>query len=259
MSFSFGIATTTKPFDGLFVTGDNVEIRSLAIGRFDLNGIFVEPMPSEGCVKLVATDGHRLAAHAVKCCVPGIDEGSIIPRHFWHCLKPLIGRKGSPDEVLIGQERDRFAAVSGNVRIIARVIEGSFPAYRQVFPREATSSVLLDRGELLAAVREALPLLPKRTHAIKVELDTSGELRLVSGDAGCWGIGACVDEDLANHEWGFNAKYLREALEGMEGTALTLGVVVQHVGEGVTPQVLSPVVMSDGETAGVALVMPMRL
>ena len=88
---------------------------------------------------MVATDGHRLAYvdRSLGSAVQGLASGVIIPRKGLAELRRLVDEEDA-DEVELGfAGQQRHSCARGGVTLTMRLIEGEFPNYRQVIPREA--------------------------------------------------------------------------------------------------------------------------
>lgn len=213
--------------------------------RYVLNGVFL--IIKENILKVVATDGRRLAYSKKK-----IDNTNklacevIVPNKTVAELLKTLTEDG---EVKIVLEKNQIIFNLGVTQIISRLIEGHFPDYEQVIPKEEKSIVKLGRDEFLQAVRRASLLTSQESQAIKVEL-MKNKLALSSRSPN---LGEAREEfpiELQGEEMmiGFNPAYLMDVLKNID-----------------TPEVL--LVMNGPERPGVVkgkdgyihVVMPMQL
>ena len=179
--------------------------------RYTLNGILFRVTPTD--VRMVATDGHRLAMTTIDCDV--IKDGSpieaIIPRKA--AAETLKLLREEPGEITIEVSENHLLLQTDDTLIDARLIEGQFPNYEQVIPANATKEVTVNREAFLAGLRRTSTVLGERALPTTMKL-TPGKLLL-----------SCVNLDLGEarerldveyqHEemsMGFNARYILDFL-----------------------------------------------
>jgi len=134
--------------------------------RYILNGILVEI--KETYIRLVATDGRRLATVERKLSVPTKKEFSvIIPIKAVNELNRNLKDAG---KVLIVMGTNQILFDIDKVLIVSRLIEGTFPNYKQVIPESVEKKVKVNKEEFLAAIRRANLLATPDFQAIKLEL-----------------------------------------------------------------------------------------
>lgn len=221
--------------------------------RYNLNGVYFEVIPEEEKIRMVATDGHRLAL--VDRTVSGSDlsslaSGVIIPRKGLAELKRLVDEDDS-DEVEIGFEGNSGLARRGDVTLVMRLIEGEFPNYRQVIPNEIGRSFTVPSEPFTRALRRVALLSAERSRAIKLDL-AEGSLTISSSNPDLGEAQEEIDFDYAGDpvSIGFNARYLLDALGALSAKEIKLGLR-----DGNTAAELRP---TDDEDS-IAVVMPMRL
>lgn len=200
--------------------------------RYYLNGILFEPRP--GCVegepgelRMVATDGHRLAACDTDLgaepadwpdsTYTGAPRGMIVPRLAVNILLRALKAEKSP-EILV-EIAENGLAIHGNAwTLTTRAIDGGFPAYERVIP-QAEHFASHDLASMGAAVKAAKP--PK--YGAMVAMNGSSELRIRDEDAITLPGGPQIDGDPI----GLNPRSLMEAADsfGDAGGCVTLGWV----------------------------------
>ena len=220
--------------------------------RYNLNGVYLEVLGDTGKIRMVATDGHRLA------CVDrtlGVDpaalaSGVIIPRKGLAELKRLVDEDDA-DEVELAFEGNSGLARKGDVNLVMRLIEGEFPNYSQVVPKQITRKVTISTDTVTQALRRVALLSSERSKAVKVQLG-DGHLTLSSNNPELGEASEELDVDYDGEplEIGFNARYLLDALSVMRGKEITLGFQDE-----VNPAQVQPT--DDADT--LAIVMPMRI
>lgn len=225
--------------------------------RYNLNGVFFEP--SHGVLRLVATDGHRLSLS--ERAAPGdfaLKRGVILPRKGLHELKKLL-----LEAVESGQEKPEGrlgfvenAAIFGRPGVVLamRLIEGLFPDYKQVIPKQGTTYVKVGREALQATLRRVSLLSSEKAHAVKLELE-GAVMRVLSQnpDLGEAREELPVEYNGSPLKIGFNARYLTDVL-----AVLKSDDVLIEMENDLSPGVLKG---ADAEKDGgfTAVVMPMRI
>ena len=220
--------------------------------RYNLNGVYLEVLPDTQKIRMVATDGHRLAyaERGMGDDAKRLTSGVIIPRKGLAELKRLVDEEDA-DEIEIGFQGNSGVARKGDVTLVMRLIEGEFPDYRQVIPKESKVQLALPQEPLIHALRRVVLLSQERSRAVRLRL-TSGRLTLSSSNPDLGEAEEELDVDYEGAEIGigFNARYLLDSLAALDAKEVRLGLQDE----------LSPVQLratDDDET--LAVVMPMRL
>ena len=225
---------------------------SLDETRYNLNGVYFEVLPETEKIRMVATDGHRLALvdRVIGSEAGALTSDVIIPRKGLAELKRLVDEDDA-DQVELGFEGNSGLARKNSVTLVMRLIEGKFPNYQQVIPANVEQQVTLPSEPLIRAVRRMALLSAERSHAVKLEL-TSGVLRLSSNNPDLGHAQEELDADYAGDDLviGFNAKYLQESLAAFGAKEIQLSLHDAN-----SPVIVRP--MDDPES--LAVVMPMRL
>lgn len=220
--------------------------------RYNLNGVYLEHLKDTEKLRMVATDGHRLT-YVDRLLGDESSEfpaGVIIPRKGLAELKRLL------DEDDTGEFEIAFDGNSGiarkeNVVLFIRLIEGEFPNYQQVIPRNVSQQVIINRDELIQAIRRVALLSAERSHAIRMDLN-EGRLTLSSNNPDLGEAREDLDIDYAGAELSiaFNARYLMESLGVIHAKEIYLGFQ-----DPLSPARIVPT--DDDDT--LAIVMPMRV
>lgn len=220
--------------------------------RYNLNGVYLEVLEDSGKLRMVATDGHRLACvdRLIGPEVSALASGVIIPRKGLAELKRLVDEEDD-DEIELAFEGNSGLARRGNVTLVMRLIEGEFPNYSQVIPKNLERKLVLSSAPLLHALRRVSLLSSERSRAITLAL-SDGQLVLSSSNPDLGDAREELDIDYAGDELsiGFNSKYLLDAVGVSGAKEITFGLQDD----------LSPaqVVPTDDEDT-LAVVMPMRI
>lgn len=220
--------------------------------RYNLNGVYLELLEDTGKLRMVATDGHRLAYvdRAVGAELEGLRSGVIIPRKGLAELKKLVDEEDT-DEIEIGFEGNSGLARKGDVSLVMRLIEGEFPNYRQVLPQETGIVLVLPTEILSHALRRVSLLSAERSRAVKLEL-SNGLLRLSTNNPDLGEAHEELDIDYAGEdlEIAFNVRYLMDALSVMKAKEVKIAFKDALAAAQVVPT-------DDEDTLSV--VMPMRV
>jgi len=147
-----------------------IKLTSFAVSyeesRYVLNGILLEV--AGDVVRMVATDGRRLAKIEKKLIQPASkDFHTIIPIKAINEISRNLKEEGS---VSLIQGVNQVLFNINGILIATRVIEGEFPNYKQVIPKEIPTKVRIKTSDLLAAIRRANLLSTPDFQAVKFEL-----------------------------------------------------------------------------------------
>jgi DNA polymerase-3 subunit beta len=120
-------------------------------------------------LRAVATDGHRLAL----CELPlqGLDNGSqqvIVPRKGIQELHRLLEDKEAAISIEIGSNHIRIT--TDDLRFTSKLIDGRFPDYTRVIPRDAAKSLVTDREQLRQALIRASILSNEKYRGIRLDI-----------------------------------------------------------------------------------------
>jgi DNA polymerase-3 subunit beta len=220
--------------------------------RFHLNGTLLE---ADGrTMRAVSTDGHRLTRATAPIKGFTLAKGVILPRKASRELAKLLA-KGECEIAVVGPH---MFVKQGAWTLAAKLIDAQFPPYEQVIPKENRKLVTVEREPLLAAIERA-KLVSTETRGVKLSCD-DGQLRIQSDnpDTGETSEWLPAEHHGATIVIGFNAKYLLESLNELEGERVTLGI-----GAALDPilvRATDDVVTNSVEASPfVSVVMPMRL
>ncbi len=163
-----------------------------------------------GGVRLVATDSYRLAMRDVDASV--LDEGQsvLIPSRALGELNRVLSQD---DEVTLWLGENDAAFRVGAVTLVTRLIEGDFPNYRGLIPDSHPNELVVNREELLDALRR-VKLLARETTPIRIEMSADGmELVAVTQDVGT--ARESLEATYTGNELtvAFNPQYLLDGVE----------------------------------------------
>ena len=203
-------------------------------------------------LECAATDGHRLAVLTLPH-EAGADPFNLtIPARSLKELERLLGPGGGRLELHTGKGQ---AVLSSADRILTtRILEGTYPNYRQLIPGGFKRSIVVDRRALMAALERVSVLADSHTNVVKLLADPDADSVTIRADAQDLGkasetLKAAITGDAITIA--FNVRYLLDGLKAMD-----CGQVVLQCNAPTTPVVLEPVGDDEGFTY---LVMPVQV
>jgi DNA polymerase-3 subunit beta len=220
--------------------------------RYYLNGIFLHAPTNatSPVLRAVATDGHRLAR--IEVALPEGAEnipGIIIPRKAVNEVKRLIDEGADTVSLSLSATKIRFAY--GNVVLLSKLIDGSFPDYENVIPAGNDKIMEIDSTAFRKAVDRVSTVASEKSSGIKFTIDQG----LLTLSANSDHNGTANEEVEATYgadkvEIGFNARYVLEMMSVIDGD------VVQFV----LADSASPAIVRDASDMGALyVIMPMRV
>lgn len=218
--------------------------------RYILNGVFFEPKEA-GKLRMVATDGHRLAL--IERELEGdfkLKSGVIIPRKGLLELKRLLDE--APDaECHLGFAENSALFKKPGLTMVMRLIDGQFPEYQRVIPKEGEKIVTVPKVRFLEGLKRIALLSADKSNAVKIGL-AQNQLRITANNPD---LGEAKDDlDVAYRgpeiTIGFNARYLIDVLSVLENDEVAFELGDEH-----SPGVLR----GPGDKSYTAVVMPMRV
>ena len=175
--------------------------------RYSLNGALLALLPAE--IRMVATDGHRLALVSKSMEIPGLDleVRALIPRKTLIEIMKLIGDQDAMME--FGRDENHLFFTLGNRKLVSRVLAGQFPNYELVIPRENDKFVVASTKEFGDGIRRAAIMSDEKLKAIRLSFK-AGLLELTASCAEAGEAREVVDVEFGGDtlDIGFNPLYL---------------------------------------------------
>ncbi len=202
-------------------------------------------------MRMVATNGHRLSKMDVPVGSAGASADLIVPpKALDQVGRPL----GPSDELEIAKSDNHLGFRSGTTLVFTRLIEGPYPNYDQVIPRDNDRACTVEKDGLAAALRRVGVVASDQTHRVRLQF-TGGSLKLSVSTPD---LGEAQDEMAVTYdgdalEIGFNANYLLEILKYMPTDEVRLTFKAPERAATVEP------VGWDDPASYMCLVMPLRL
>jgi DNA polymerase-3 subunit beta len=197
--------------------------------RYYLNGLYLHTVMEGGEAKLraVATDGHRLALAEMPAPEGALGlPGVIIPRKTIAEARRLLDDAGEVVELQISQAKVKLeVAISGGrgAALTSKVIDGSFPDYVRVIPKDNQKIVMIDTALFAQAVDRVATISAEKSRSVKLAIEP-GKLTLTvrNMEAGQAVEEVEIDYDGEAFEIGFNARYLLDVCGQITGSTAEL-------------------------------------
>jgi DNA polymerase-3 subunit beta len=205
---------------------------------------------------MVATDGHRLAFIQKKLEGKADDKCSvIIPTKTLNELSKVISdvAKGKEDELIVEviATDNQVKCTVGGVEIVSRLIEGQFPNYEQVIPKESDKKIEASTAEISSATRRVAILTSEKSNSIRYKINP-GKLSISSKTPD---MGEAKEEMDVNYKGeeisiAYNAKYVLDVLKNVGTESVQIELT----------QALSPgIIRPKGDPDYLCVIMPMRV
>jgi len=227
--------------------------------RYVLNGVYFQV--EGGKLKMVATDGHRLAYIHKKLEGKGEDKANvIIPTKTLNELLKAISDSSKSKE---GKEKDEDTIVEvvatdnqikftlQGIEIISRLIEGQFPNYEQVIPKDSDKKIEASTSELAAATKRVAILTSEKSNSIRYQIK-AGKISISSKTPDMGEAKEEIDVIYKGEEISiaYNAKYVLDVLKNVGTEKVSIELT-----QPLSPGILRP----SGDADYLCVIMPMRV
>ncbi|MCX6949764.1 MAG: DNA polymerase III subunit beta [Opitutae bacterium] len=223
--------------------------------RFILNGVYFNFKDEK--LTLVATDGRRLALVSKELAVPATSAGAIIlPAKTVAELLRLLG-KGDKLKIAFNERRAAFQIDTGkdtsglidSIYLFSKVVEGNYPNYQQVIPKETHQRIKLERELFLQCVHRAALVTSEKSNSVKIKLSSNLlEITASSPDFGESHESMAIAYSGVDLQVAFNPQFVMDPLR-----ALTKDEVFFELKDEVSPGVFKTL------ESFVCVIMPVRL
>lgn len=187
--------------------------------RYVLNGIYM--VIEDGRIHLVATDGRRLAIVSREVSLPkGLGKKVIISVKAINEINRILEDTGS---VKVAIDNNQIVFHLNDTIIISRLVEGEFPNYENVIPKECKEKIKVDREGFLASCKRVSLLTTHESQSIRIDL-MKGKMVI---SANTPDVGEAREEMDIDHKGGemsigFNPNYLIDVLKNMDNKEVVL-------------------------------------
>ena len=193
--------------------------------RYYLNGIFFHTIKlnNKFFLRSIATDGHRLAqCETISPAAANNIFSTIIPKKLIFELRKLIDEV--EDEIKIDLSERKIKFSFGETVLISKLIDGKFPDYEKVIPKDTKNSFSIDRKIFLESINRIATISSEKSKAIKLNLNRN-KLTISANNLEEGGSG--IEEIEINYngptlDIGFNAGYLKEIIHQFNGKEVTI-------------------------------------
>jgi DNA polymerase-3 subunit beta len=223
--------------------------------RYYLNGVYLHVAEGEQgrVLRAVATDGHRLARVEVDPLPEGAGSmpGVIVPRKTIAELRRLLDEVTGDVGVALSDTRIQFQA--GPILLTSKLIDGTFPEYERVIPRDNDKVLTVGKSDFAAAVGRVAAISAERSRPVKLSL--ARDLLVLSASSPEQGTATEeLDSDHVRYsagplEIGFQARYLNDITDQITGE------VEFRFSDGTAPTV----VRDTADPSALFVLMPMRV
>jgi len=201
---------------------------------------------------LAAADNYRIAVKTITILDPVEETSVVIPARALHELSRVLTDTDDPVSVVLAHARNQVLFHLEGVDLVSRLIDGQYPNYQSVLPASHSTRAVLDREELLRAVRPAALIAHESANIVKLGVGLDGDSGItVSANAEVGDhvgrIEAEVDGD--GTTIAFNARFLADVLTNVDAEQFAL-----ELNGPLSPGVFKPV----GDDRYVHVVMPVR-
>lgn len=221
--------------------------------RYYLNGIYLHTVQNGAGAMLrgVATDGHRMAL--ADTAAPNGSKGMpgvIVPRKTINELRRLLDAADGSVEVAVSTQKIRFAC--GDAVLTSKLIDGSFPEYNRVIPKNNDRKLKLENKPFAQAVDRVATVSAERSRSVRLAIEGDKVTLTVNNpDAGMATEDLPAEYGDAAMEIGFNARYLMDVSQQIEGESALFELAADPV---------SPALVRDeADEHALYVLMPLRV
>ncbi|WP_461303997.1 DNA polymerase III subunit beta [Aureisphaera sp.] len=217
-----------------------------------MSGVFFQF--SNDNLTFVATDAHKLVKYTRNDVTASQTAEFIMPKKPLNLLKGILA--GSEENVTVEYNESNAKFVFDNTEMICRLIDGKYPNYEAVIPKENPNKLTIDRGQFLNSVRRVSIFSNKTTHQIRLKI-AGAELNISAEDID---YSNKADERLTcdyqgdDMQIGFNSRFLTEMLNNLTSDDVSLEMSLPN-----RAGILTPIDGLDEGEQVTMLVMPVML
>jgi DNA polymerase-3 subunit beta len=216
--------------------------------RYYLNGLLM--VIEEGFLKLVATDGHRLAYVSRETGFKELPkQEAILPRKTILELSKLLNDSDDPVTIELSASQAKFSF--GEILMVSKLVDGKFPDYTRVIPQNQSKKLKLDRVGLLRSLQRAAILTNDKFRGVRWILG-DGSLKISCSNTEQEEAQEEIDVDYKGEalDIGFNVNYILDVLNNLD---------VQEIECGLGDANSSALFTVPGQSDFMYVVMPMRI
>jgi DNA polymerase-3 subunit beta len=202
---------------------------------------------------LAAADNYRIAVKTLDL-MQSVEETSVVvPARSYVELMRVLGDTDEPVDIILAQAKNQVIFKVDTTEVVSRLIDGQFPNYQSVLPTSHSTRALVDRDELLKAVRLSALIASSAANVVRLGFgeEENPAAITVAAAADVGDAEGQVEAELEGDPVtiAFNARYMVEALQNMDADQLAI-----ELSGPLAPGVLKPV----DDPAYVHVIMPVR-
>jgi len=248
-SLTIGIETLKEGLGGTLFATSGDETKQVLTG--------VHLTVTESGLEFASTDGHRLAVvetledDETATANPGIEV--TVPANALRELERMVAKRSNDETVTLHFDDSQVVFEIEDQRLTSRKLEGSYPAYRQLIPRDFETRVSIDRRGLLSALERIAVIADRKNNVVKFSIDSKTQVLGLSVDAADVGSGKeALSAQITGKELviAFNVRYVMESLRNLQSHEVQL-----QLNTSTSPVIITPL----GGTKMTHLVMPVQL
>ena len=176
-------------------------------------------------VTLAAADNYRIAVKTLQTLLPVEETSLVVPARSYTELMRILSDTDDPVDIMLAPARSQVIFHVDTIELVSRLIDGQFPNYQQVVPSSHSTRAIVDRDELLKAVRLSALIASSAANVVKLRIGEEGSAGITIAAAADVGdaegqVEATLEGDPVTVA--FNARYLTEALQNVDGDQLAL-------------------------------------
>ncbi|HYM84392.1 MAG TPA: DNA polymerase III subunit beta [Candidatus Dormibacteraeota bacterium] len=201
---------------------------------------------------LAAADNYRIAVKTISILDPVAETSVVIPARALNEVVRILADVDDPVEIVLAQARNQVLFHLEGIDLVSRLIDGQFPNYQQVLPASHSTQAVVERGDLLKAVRPAALIASSSANIVKLQIGADGASGvMVTANADVGDYEGQVDAEVEGDGTtiAFNARYLNDVLTNVEAERFAI-----QLNGPLSPGVFRPV----GDDLYVHVVMPVR-
>jgi DNA polymerase-3 subunit beta len=174
---------------------------------------------------VAAADNYRIAVKTLPTLDPVAETSVVIPARALAELVRVLAESDDPVDVILAQAKNQILFHVEGVDLVSRLIDGQFPNYQQVLPSSHSTRAVLERDELLRAVRPAALIASSSANIVKLAISSNGSSGVTvtaNADVGDYtgNVDAAVEGD--GTTIAFNARYLADVLTNVDAAQFAL-------------------------------------
>ena len=242
------IKVSTKDFDTAIT--QTAFSASSNTSRPVLSGVFFDV--NKDVVKIVATDSYRLAEKTLQLKEKtNINVQCIVPARTVMELGKILNKAGEAD-VEMSISKNQVLFIVGDVQLMSRLIEGKFPPYEKIIPKETKTKLEVGVEELANVVRRVSLFARENNNSIKVSATNDGKLSISTDETKVGEEKAEINVKIngENNKIALNAQYLLDVLNYIQSETVML-----EIDDKLSPAIIKPVKNSDY----VYIIMPLKI